>query len=418
MSARRFRGRAAARAAVAALSLGVVALAGLSVFSMAANAATTAHIRVLGKQSDQWGRLTLNVNIEYEALTDYVRDSSVTGREPLLTAIGSADENLTWLAEQGDPTDVARAADVGNSYAAYTSTLWELIAADGRDDTEAADVLYGQATLAASTLRKSAMAQVARKRLETDRYLSAADDRNRNLMLAATGIFVVDLILLALCARVLLSYQRRVEGEAIEHQHRALHDGLTGLANRIMLTAQVEDALRQADLARTPVALLLLDLNKFKEVNDTLGHHTGDLLLQEVAARLSAAVRDGDTVARLGGDEFAVLVPQVASAGAALETAKRLLDAVQGPAELDGHPVMISGSIGAAVYPVHAASPGMLFQRADVAMYTAKRTGSGAALYQVGMEGDLASRPAAPDPVASDPVVGSRPVEPVGEAAG
>jgi diguanylate cyclase (GGDEF)-like protein len=288
---------------------------------------------------------------------------------------------------------------VADSYGAYTDTLHELVAADQRGDKEAVDALAQQASLAASTLRKTGTAQVSRKRQEMDLYLTAVDERNQQTLLAAGVIVGFDVLLLVLCALVMIGHQRRIERQALENQYRAGHDGLTGLANRSLLAERVETTLRQAEREQDPVGLLLLDLNKFKEVNDTLGHHAGDLLLIEVANRLSGAVRDSDTVARLGGDEFAILLPGIGSTEACLDLARRLLDALQGPAELDGVQVDISGSIGAAVFPLQSANSAELLQHADIAMYTAKRNRSGTALYdadadsrssqQLGLMGEL-----------------------------
>ncbi|MFC7528502.1 diguanylate cyclase domain-containing protein [Actinoplanes sp. GCM10030250] len=386
MPGRAPRRKVAARGAVVGLSLGVVALAGLAVFSTSGNAETTRHVRQVAEQSDQWAELNLNVSMGSDALADYQRGSSAAGRIPLESAIGSANGNLAWLANYGDLTDVEQAAEATSIYAGYARTIRDLAAADDIGDREKVEVLAQQASLATSTLRKAAINQVSRKRLDMDRYLADVEQRNERLLMAAAIILCVDLVLLAVCATVLLGYQRRVESEASEHQRRALHDSLTGLANRTMLGARIEEAMADADQHEEPFGLLILDLNRFKEVNDTLGHHVGDLLLQEVAARLSAAVRDTDTVARLGGDEFAVLLPQSASADACLESARRLLDRVQGPADLAGARVDISASIGAAVYPFHGTNAVELFQRADIAMYTAKRSRSGAAIYHVGIE--------------------------------
>ncbi|GIE94158.1 putative bifunctional diguanylate cyclase/phosphodiesterase [Paractinoplanes rishiriensis] len=399
MLSRAIRSKTMARAAVVGLSLGVTALAGLAGYSVSNNADTINHVRTASLQSDQWSQVTLDVSIEYEMLTDYLRASSDEGRQPLLSAMRSADDNLAWLTTQGEAADIEQAAEVSDSYQAYTETLTELIDAQEDGDTESMAALSEQAALGASTLRKNGIAQVARKRLEVDQYLSLVDERNRGLLLAGGIIVGVDVLLLLLCALVVIGHQRRIERQAKENKYRAGHDGLTGLANRSLLTERVDRTLAQAERDGDPVGLLLLDLNKFKEVNDTLGHHAGDLLLTEVADRLSGAVRDSDTVARLGGDEFAVLLPGVGTAEDCLDLARRILEAVQGPAELDGVRVDISGSIGAAVYPVHSANSAELLQHADIAMYTAKRSRCGAALYdartdsrsseQLGLIGEL-----------------------------
>jgi diguanylate cyclase (GGDEF)-like protein len=153
------------------------------------------------------------------------------------------------------------------------------------------------------------------------------------------------------------------------------HDGLTGLANRAAFHAE----LAGCDPAR-PVALLLLDLDRFKEVNDTLGHHHGDLLIQVVADRLQAAAPPEAVVARLGGDEFAVLLPEVTAAGAR-QVAYEMSRTIAKPCRIDGVLLDVQSSIGVAACPDHAASPPELLRRADTAMYDAKQAGLPVALY-------------------------------------
>jgi diguanylate cyclase (GGDEF)-like protein len=156
----------------------------------------------------------------------------------------------------------------------------------------------------------------------------------------------------------------------------ATTDPLTGLANRTLLRERVELAL--AGTSR--LALLLMDLDRFKEINDTLGHQAGDQLLQQIALRLRDVVRDGDTVARLGGDEFAVLLP-TANSDAAIRVARGLLSALTEPCDLGGYRVDIGASVGIALYPDHGSDPTTLLREADVAMYTAKRARTGHAVY-------------------------------------
>lgn len=156
-------------------------------------------------------------------------------------------------------------------------------------------------------------------------------------------------------------------------EHQALHDALTGLPNRVLLGNRLEHALAAATRSGKPVALLLLDLDRFKEVNDTLGHHTGDLLLQEVAQRLIKPLRSTDTVARLGGDEFAVLLPMVDDVPQALELASRLSTVFLTPFEVyDELRIDVGCSIGVAMFPQHSQESAKLMQCADVAMYAAK----------------------------------------------
>jgi len=153
---------------------------------------------------------------------------------------------------------------------------------------------------------------------------------------------------------------------------QAMHDSLTGLPNRSLLMLRGR---RHADLARDgeQIALLLLDLDHFKEINDTLGHHVGDELLRLVAARLGTVVREGDTVARLGGDEFAVLCPGLTDTAVAQDLSRRLIEALATPFGLEQISLHVGASIGIALLPEHADGIEQLVQRADIAMYVAKQ---------------------------------------------
>ena len=176
-----------------------------------------------------------------------------------------------------------------------------------------------------------------------------------------------------------ISERKRAE-EALAYQ--AVHDSLTGLPNRDLLYDRLRHAIHQASRVGGTAALLLMDLDRFKEVNDTLGHAVGDVLLVTVARRLQSALRDGDTVARLGGDEFAVVLPGADEQAACL-AARRVLDVVELPLALEDHGIEVDvrGSIGVALYPVHGVEPEEIMRRADVAMYVAKRATCGYAVY-------------------------------------
>ena len=171
---------------------------------------------------------------------------------------------------------------------------------------------------------------------------------------------------------------RREAERALREQ--ALHDPLTQLPNRTLLHDRCDHAIDVARRQTEPLALMLLDLDHFKEANDTFGHQFGDLLLRAVARRVAAAVRASDTVGRLGGDEFAVLLPNTNESGAQMAAAK-LLKALEEPFDIDGQVLEVTASIGIALYPRHGEDGSTLLRRADIAMYTAKRGGLGSAIY-------------------------------------
>jgi diguanylate cyclase (GGDEF)-like protein len=166
-----------------------------------------------------------------------------------------------------------------------------------------------------------------------------------------------------------------------DRERESKHDLLTGLPNRKLLLEHTNEAVRAAGDSGSHVALFLLDLDRFKEINDTLGHRVGDELLQLVGRRLTAVLRPGDVIARLGGDEFAMLVPNLEDPRVALDLAERVKLALVEPFRHDGLSHEIEGSIGIALHPAHGSDFETLLQRADVAMYVAKERGTGVQVY-------------------------------------
>ncbi len=167
--------------------------------------------------------------------------------------------------------------------------------------------------------------------------------------------------------------ERRIAEEKV--RHLAHHDALTGLPNRRLLEDRLEQALVRARRQHLHVAVLFIDLDRFKNVNDTLGHRVGDLLLRAVALRLRESLREGDTVSRVGGDEFVLVLPDMASTLAASDTAHKLLESLAQPYAIETHVLNVTPSIGIAIFPKDGTDVEMLISRADIAMYHAKQMG-------------------------------------------
>ena len=176
--------------------------------------------------------------------------------------------------------------------------------------------------------------------------------------------------------------ERTVELQAlnVEIARQAMHDPLTELPNRTLLLERLKQNIYLARRKESHVAFLMLDLNNFKEVNDTLGHPQGDRLLLDVASRLPTALRQSDTVGRLGGDEFGIVLPET-DAAQALQVARKILESLQPSFELAGHAVSIGASIGIALFPEHADDEASLIRYADIAMYEAKRSNGDPCVY-------------------------------------
>ncbi len=193
-------------------------------------------------------------------------------------------------------------------------------------------------------------------------------------------------VLLILVGLPLLAVQRAGR-QALDNERLALRDALTGLANRICLNDRFAQALARARREDVQVAVLIIDLDRFKDINDTLGHHAGDQVLRRVAESIDDVLRDGDTVARLGGDEFAVLLPEVSSHEEAYSIAQRVLAAIAQPMRISDVTLEPSGSIGIACRPAHGEDVETLIRHADAAMYTAKEQHAGIALHALGSDG-------------------------------
>jgi diguanylate cyclase (GGDEF)-like protein len=186
-------------------------------------------------------------------------------------------------------------------------------------------------------------------------------------------------LLWAALFRLVAGASRRLRNQAEENRRLAREDGLTGLANRTSFTELAAEA-----LARRPAhaAVLLLDLDRFKDLNDSLGHHAGDLLLREIGPRLRSALPEGSVVARLGGDEFAALLAPLSDPEEAMVSAGSIREALKSPVEIEGIAVSAEGSVGIARFPEDGQDVATLLQRADVAMYDAKERRIGVASYK------------------------------------
>ncbi len=172
-----------------------------------------------------------------------------------------------------------------------------------------------------------------------------------------------------------------IEARQAEILRLAYEDTVTGIPNRAMFNTRLSEAVELYRREGTPIAVLLMDLDRFKFINDTLGHHAGDLVLQAVAKRLRESLRESDTVARLGGDEFAILLTG-GDPGRAPAVGRMIQAILEEPIDLDGQLIDVGSSIGIAQCPVHGEDPSLLLRRADIAMYVAKRDKSGVAMYE------------------------------------
>jgi diguanylate cyclase (GGDEF)-like protein/PAS domain S-box-containing protein len=256
-------------------------------------------------------------------------------------------------------TGIAREQLVGRDFADFFT------------DPENAREVYRQAFERGSVSDYPLSIRSAGKRI-TEVLLSANVLRDENG--AVSGVFVA--------ARDITKLRQT----AAHLEHLAHFDTLTGLPNRVLFGDRLRQALSRAKRERSRLALMYLDLDRFKPVNDNYGHHIGDLLLAEAAKRMQDCMRESDTVARMGGDEFVILLPGIASVDDAILVADKVQEALRQPFIIENLSLEISSSVGIAIYPEHGGDEATLSQHADTAMYSAKAGGrDNAMLYQNGM---------------------------------
>ncbi|MDT0274671.1 putative bifunctional diguanylate cyclase/phosphodiesterase [Blastococcus goldschmidtiae] len=211
------------------------------------------------------------------------------------------------------------------------------------------------------------------------------DDVGTMTVTLAISLAVFYLVVFRLIASASTRMRRQsaaLQDSADRDRHRSTHDALTGLPNWVLLRDRLGQGLAAATRSDTEVALLLIDLDRFKEINDSLGHSYGDKLLVQVGPRLRSVLRDMDTVGRLGGDEFVVLLPAVDGVAEAQAVAERLRQALHQPFDVDGVILDVEASIGIVLSPWHGADSEELLRNADIAMYAAKELKGGAVVFQ------------------------------------
>ncbi|GAA4628150.1 putative bifunctional diguanylate cyclase/phosphodiesterase [Cellulomonas oligotrophica] len=240
---------------------------------------------------------------------------------------------------------------------------------------QASQTADGGAGGAAAPRAQVGVAEVVLDHTANQRTLARAV-RDVTLVVASSLV-----VLWLLLFRIVTSTSRRLRHTALENARLAMLDSLTGLPNRRLLADQMRRTIARAEVDGTRVGLILLDVDRFKDINDTLGHDHGDELLEQVAERLRGALRDDDVVARLGGDEFAILLPDVRTVANAERLGRRVRGLFARPFELGGMALHVETSIGVACLPDHAGDASALMRTADIAMYVAKHQRTGVAVY-------------------------------------
>jgi diguanylate cyclase (GGDEF)-like protein len=368
------RSRVLVRVATVGLVAVLGGVIGGAVWAAAGVDAAVQEIEHISAQGDAWVRVDRELSREESLGHAYMAQPSGDLRRGLHETSRSLAAALDYLVVQGDPDDAAAAHQIKARHAQAGRDLERMLAAMDAGDVALAKAIHDRPVHPDyATLQYKTRAFTDREQQEATEKLAELRRRQLELRLASYAAAAVGSFALSVFLLLINGYQRRLV-------RQALHDPLTGLPNRELFADRVGQAIRNADRELRPAVLLLLDLDRFKEVNDTLGHHHGDLLLIQVGQRLAGALREADTVARLGGDEFAVLLPGATAEGAGA-VADKLRVALQQPLSIDGITLDLDASIGIAVYPEHGNDPAELLQHADVAMYGAKQAHVGFLVY-------------------------------------
>jgi diguanylate cyclase (GGDEF)-like protein len=370
------------RGAVMGLAVTVLALTSLGMVGAISTRRSAQDVTRSAALAEAYGRAHYAVAAEESLERKYRLEPGPEVRGRHQQAAEDLQGALTDIRARGGPTDRRTVDTLQERVARYESAVAHMFAAidDGdeatilRIDNDETDPAFEQ---------MSDLVQTA-----TDQHTRAAANALIELRRVEGFVFVTTtvgftggLCLLAVFAMIALGYQRALRRQADTSRHQALHDPLTGLPNRTLFTDRLNQALSHARRHGTNVAVMLLDLDRFKEVNDTLGHQYGDDLLRHVASRVSDALRESDTVARLSGDEFAILMPDAGEADATA-LAARILANVHRSFNLNDVTVDVEASVGAAVAPDHADDAEALLRCSDIAMYAAKDTKTGVVLYR------------------------------------
>ncbi|WAH97232.1 putative bifunctional diguanylate cyclase/phosphodiesterase [Arthrobacter sp. MMS18-M83] len=382
--------RTARRSRVASLVL-VLVLLGVALFAVWSSQSTSSAARsadVASKLSDYYDQADRAVSAEESLERKYRLEPGPGVRAEYDAASADLMNALDLVARNGDQGDREQASRVNAAHHDYRSSISRLFDAVDKGDTplalkidsnevdpkffaiaeavHSADVSHHEASL-------SQLTQL-RHLEELQGWLTP-------------WVFLLGLLLALATASVTRGHRRLLDAERRRALHRSLHDALTGLPNRTLLFERCRQALSAAQHAGTTAGLLLIDMDRFKEINDTFGHHYGDELLKQVGARLRSVLTGGDTIARLGGDEFAVLLPDVTDVLAATDVGARLRDALETPFLIDGVALDVEASVGVVLSGEHGTDPTTLLQRADVAMYVAKAQNLGVFAYDADADG-------------------------------
>ncbi|MFN8110120.1 MAG: EAL domain-containing protein [Thermoleophilia bacterium] len=372
--------------ALAGLAGVIVALAALAlvtgVGTRAAADRTARAIRI----ADVYQRARFAVGDEESLERKYRLEPSPGVRDRYEAAASELEAALGEIRGVGDATDGATAQRLLEMHRRYLTAIRGMFAAvDARDTATVLRIDRTRVDPLFDPIQSAVQSTAAAHRAEALGTLATLQRRESSRLVATLAAFGVGLVLLAVFALMLMRAGGHLRHLAAASEHDALHDALTGLPNRRLMLDRLQHTADASSGGQVPFSVLAIDLDGFKEINDTLGYPAGDALLAALAPRLQAALRPGDTVARMAGDEFSVLLPGLGSADAT-GVAERLLGVVREPIAVGEIRLNVDACIGIASGPEHGNRFDLLLQRADVAMHLAKTRHGAVEVYDPGRD--------------------------------
>ena len=378
--------------ASACLAVALLALSGVATWSAFATSDAASTATQASRLDDAYNSARFDIGAEESLERKYRIEPSADVRAQHLAAKTDLDAALATISRDGDAADRKVAADVTERNATYLIATDLLFAAtDQHNPTAATTIDHNYVDPIFNTMQTIVYTQATLHRgvdAKATRRLLSVESVARWATSLAVGVGAVLILLFSRLRRQSTKVHR---AQSDLNAYQATHDELTGLPNRALFATLLESALAQAREAQGSVAVVLLDLDRFKDINDTLGHRYGDYLLQQIGPRIGAVLRDVDVLARLGGDEFVLLFPSHATGQeaihAALDLTRRILDALHEPFMVDDVSLAVEASAGIAVWPAHGDTGDALLQHADIAMYLAKSRHEDLAIYDSALDG-------------------------------
>src|SRR5450631_1954438 len=387
--------RIALRSRFAGIGL-VLVMFGVSTFAVWTSQATSAAARtadVASTLADSYAQAATAVAAEESLERKYRLEPGPGVRARYDAATGRLVTAFALVARDGDQADRARATALLGQHRVYLAAISRMFTlVDKGDNPAVLKVDAGEVDPQFRSIQQAVDAAAVAHHQESVAELSHLRRLETVISRLTPLVFLLGLLLAALLMSVTRVHRRLLDRERSNALHDSTHDALTGLPNRALLYDRFVQALTAASRAGTTAGLLLIDLDRFKEINDTFGHRYGDALLTQIGPRLRLALPKADTVARLGGDEFAILLPDIGDLHDAMAVAVQLREALEKPFLVEGVVLDVEASVGVVLSGEHGTDPETLLQRADIAMYVAKGQNLGVFAYDPSVDGHSPAR--------------------------